>query len=282
MKSILVPYDFSEVAKNALHFAHSLAAKVEDSDVVLFYVIEHPTDTSFNTMGIVDYDPTENVYIAKMVESIQERMDNIINDETYSDITLRYKIVIGNPFIEITSEIVEEEVDLVVMGTEGSEGLDELFVGSNAEKVVRHAKCPVITLKEEVNVDFVEDIVFASDFEMLDENFVPKLIQLQDVLGAQLRLVRINTPNNFISDRAAVDMMEEFAGKFELDTFTIDLYSDLTEEDGILNFAEDEEAGIIALGTHGRKGISHILSGSIAEDIVNHSKLPVWTLNLDG
>ncbi len=62
--------------------------------------------------------------------------------------------------------------------------------------------------------------------------------------------------------------------------YTIDIYNDKVEEDGIIFFAQDIGADLIAMATHGRSGLLHLLSGSIAEDIVNHAKRPVWTFRL--
>ena len=65
-----------------------------------------------------------------------------------------------------------------------------------------------------------------------------------------------------------------------LQNYTINIYNDKVEEDGIIYFAQDIEADLIALATHGRTGLLHLLSGSIAEDVVNHAKRPVWTFRL--
>ena len=62
--------------------------------------------------------------------------------------------------------------------------------------------------------------------------------------------------------------------------YTINIYSDKVEEDGIIFYAQDINADLIALATHGRSGLLHLLSGSIAEDVVNHAKRPVWTFRL--
>jgi nucleotide-binding universal stress UspA family protein len=62
-----------------------------------------------------------------------------------------------------------------------------------------------------------------------------------------------------------------------LKNFTINLFSDNTEEEGIVYFAEQVDADLIAMATHGRTGFAHVISGSIAEDVVSHSKRPVLT-----
>ena len=77
-----------------------------------------------------------------------------------------------------------------------------------------------------------------------------------------------------------MNLMNEFVEKYDLDICTLNIYNDFIEEDGIIYFAQDIDADMIALATHGRSGLMHLLSGSIAEDVVNHAKRPVWTCRL--
>ena len=72
--------------------------------------------------------------------------------------------------------------------------------------------------------------------------------------------------------------MEKFAKKLGLKNYTINVYNDLTEEEGIIYFAESIKADMIAMATHGRTGFAHVLAGSIAEEVVSHAKRPVLTL----
>lgn len=66
-----------------------------------------------------------------------------------------------------------------------------------------------------------------------------------------------------------------------LTNFTLNVYNDEEEKTGVMNFARMKEADMIAMGTHGRKGIGHLLIGSIAEDVVNHVDIPIWTSHMD-
>jgi hypothetical protein len=92
--------------------------------------------------------------------------------------------------------------------------------------------------------------------------------------------LKVNTPNHFHTDRHVKSEFAKFEKQYELENYTVNIYNDATEEDGVIYFAEDIGASMIALGTHGRSDLIHLLSGSIAEDLVNHAKIPVWTLSL--
>lgn len=280
MNKILVPFDFSDVSLNALDFARQIAKQNASCELVVLNVLEHPTASSFKTMGVSDYDPMENLYISKLIESVSARLEEILKDNKFEGISTYYKTKIGNPYHEITTEIVEESADLVVMGTSGSSGIDELTVGSNAERVVRGSKCPVITVREPAQVAEINEIVFASNFHEISPNFVDHILKLQSSLDAELHIVKINTPANFTSTRHDQELMDDFVKRFDIQNFTTSIYNYSNEEDGIVAFAEDINADMIALGTNQRTGLGHFLIGSIAEDVVNHAKRPVWTFDL--
>jgi len=100
------------------------------------------------------------------------------------------------------------------------------------------------------------------------------------LVTARSKIVKINTPASFTTTRHDMKQMREFVEKYSIENYTIDIYNYKNEEDGIICYAEDVEADMIALGTHQRKGIGHFLAGSIAEDVVNHAKVPVWTAHI--
>ncbi|MDN5203179.1 universal stress protein [Fulvivirgaceae bacterium BMA10] len=280
MKKILVPTDFSEEAGYALDLAYQIAKKI-NAEILLLNVIEQPGGETFSASGeVVHNDMASNVYVIELMKRVKKDINELAQKPEYDGIDIKTEIQIGNPFNGITRVIVNHDVDLVVMGTRGVSGLDELLIGSNTEKVVRLAHCPVITVKHEVDFDDIKNIVFASSFEGKLEKVIAKLKDLQSTTGSTLHLVKINTPSNFDADRLNKGLINDFAVKYDLKDYTINVYSDITEEDGILNFAEDIGANVIALATHGRTGFRHLLSGSIAEDIVNHTKRPVWTFTM--
>lgn len=281
MERILVPYDFSDVAKSALHLATEIAEQTKNSTITIVHVIEHPTPETLKTMGVSDLDPMEELYINKLFKIVEEKLEMVIADSIYADVDLKYKIVIGQPFKEISDMITTERVQLVVMGTSGSDGLEEFLVGSNAERMVRFSKCPVITVQEESHVSDIDNIVYASNFTDVPPAFVFKLKELQKAFDAHLKIVKINTPASFTTTRHDKEQIENFISEFDLKNCSYEIYNHTNEEDGIVAYAQDVNADMIAIGTKQRRAIGHFFSGSIAEDVVNHAKMPVWTFGLE-
>jgi len=278
MSQILVPTDFSETADNAYHAAKIVAGKF-GAEILLLNVIEGPTNQSFNVEGETSYGGTiDDLYVGKMVPIVKSKLQAYIDNS--DGIGISSKIKVGNTYSSIMQLITESGCNLIVMGTQGSSGLDELFIGSNAEKVVRMAGCPVLSLKTKVDESAFENIAVATDLGEGRERLWDQLNQFQTAFNSKLHLVKINTPNNFQSDRVTNEQLKSYAEKYNVQNCTLNIFNDPTEGEGIMHFAQEINAGMIAMATHGRTGLSHLLTGSIAEDIVNHAKRPVLTVNV--
>lgn len=124
----------------------------------------------------------------------------------------------------------------------------------------------------------IQKVVFASDFNDVPEEVIKRLKAAVETIDADLYLVKINTPSMFESTRTSMEKITEFVKNFKVNPKSTMVYNSATEEDGILEYAEDIDADMIAMSTHGRTGFLHLLSGSIAEDVVNAAKRPVWTM----
>lgn len=279
MKTILIPIDFSEQSKNALNFAAQIAKK-SNLKIQALNIIEGPHNHTFNTMGDGLANESEDYFFLKqLLDKTKENMNALINSDAYAGVNIIGSVEVGNPYRGISKAIADHSADMVIMGSKGVSGIDEVLIGSNTEKVVRHAKCPVITIKSDVKLESIKNIVLATNLHEDQTRLFQELKKLQGVTGAQLHLVKVNTTNNFHSDRQMKDEFAKYLKDHKLENVTTAIYNDSSEEEGILSYSEDVNADMIALGTHGRTGLLHLLSGSIAEDLVNHSQIPVWTLS---
>lgn len=276
MKRILVPLDFSEESMDALHSAHTLA-KTTDSEVMLVHVIEDPTAQSFNTMGIVDYSPMDNVYVVKLMERTKERMDELVNQSEYSDIVLKYRIEVGHAFEKISHVIAEEKSSLIIMGSKGASGISNFFIGSVADKVVRTASCPVITIKGKYDLSKVKSIVFATDLRCEQESIIEELKIMQKHYDAHLHLVKAYD-SEWILEKDVKSRIDEFAEEFNFDNYSTTAVKDSDEVDAILEFADEIGADMIAMATHQRRGLESLFTGFISKNVVNKSHKPIWTM----
>lgn len=274
MKKILVPTDFSANAEYALKVAAKIARE-NDGEIILLHMLELPGQAS-DAVGSGKDIPEIMFFKNKAIEKLEDLMD-----VDYLDgIPVSEAIQFEKAFEGIVSVSHKNNVDLIVMGSHGASGFQEMFIGSNTEKVVRSSDIPVLVIKKE-DADFsVKKFVFASDFSEEIKPSFSRVVDFATKFNAHLNLVMINTPNNFKSTDVANRIMADFIASFNISDYTSHVYNETNVEKGILNFAKSINADLIGMSTHGRKGLSHFFNGSISEDLVNHAKRPVVTFKI--
>lgn len=281
MKKILVPTDFTPTAENAIETARMLAKK-HNAEILFLNVIELNSGEVLNTTGGPASHATfaDGILIQESIKRAQDEMARLVDVSKFQGIKAEYEIKLGNPFGHIFSSIEDHNIDFIVMGTKGASGLSEIIIGSNTEKVVRKAKCPVLAIKESLDENSFRNIVYATNFGTNEAGVVAAIKDLQSTFNSKVNLVWINTPNNFKSDATNRPLLDKFVKDHGLNNCSTHVYSDIIAEDGIRNFAEYIDAGLIVMGTNSYTGISRLIRGSIAEDMINHAVRPVMTVSM--
>jgi nucleotide-binding universal stress UspA family protein len=278
MKKILVPTDFSKEAETATDVAFDIAKK-SGADLILLHVVEEATGGSFNVEGQAPYkgSQVDRLFTMKLIEKARKQLQKAVSEPRISSVRVDGQLRVGSPYHGMRTIIAEQKVDLVVMGTSGKTGIAGMVIGSNTEKVIRTSHCPVLTvLKKPASTDF-KNIVFASSLSKNEEVFTRIVKRTQQLYNSTIHLVRINTPGDFQSDHIVRDYMDKFAKKLQLKNYTLSVFNDLTVEEGVIRFADQVHADLIAMATHGRSGFAHVIAGSVAEDVASHSTRPVLT-----
>lgn len=278
MKKILVPVDFSKPSLNAVDVAADIARR-SGAKLVLLHVVEEIVGNSINIEGQVGTgeDWEDRVFTLKLIEKSKKQLARLAEDPKLEGVKVVPELRVGTPYHGMNTIITDQKVDLVVMGTAGRSDLEEMIIGSNTEKVVRTAHCPVLTVHNKPSKREFKDIVYATSLNKDEEIFSRIVRTTQKLYDSTVHLVRINTPGNFQRDAVVKKYMADFAKKLQLKDYTLNVFNDLTEEEGIIYFAESVNADLVAMATHGRTGFAHVLAGSIAEDVVSHSRRPVLT-----
>jgi nucleotide-binding universal stress UspA family protein len=145
-KTILVPHDFSSSANHAAAIARD-EAKLHNSRLLLLHVIDLPTAIKPDTVIVPDATGAPVNVREYAVSSAEAHLQDIVQRLAKDGVTATPFVRVGNPIDEINRFIDEEKVSLVVLGTHGRTGLAHLLVGSVAERVVRTATCPVLTVR---------------------------------------------------------------------------------------------------------------------------------------
>jgi nucleotide-binding universal stress UspA family protein len=272
MKKILVPCDFSEAATNAFRFALEIADQ-SNGEVFLLHVVELPVMYDTLLMPSLSF---EEVYLKDMKANAEKTFAKMKAKWAKDGPKVTGHVSYGPTATMINSFAKDKKADLIVVGTKGASGLKEIMIGSNTEKIVRTSAIPVIAIKKTFK-DKIKNIAFANSLLEDEEVLATQVKALQDFFKAKLHIVFINTPANFRRDGEIRQELKAFAKRYMFKDFTISIYNDMDQESGLTNFAKEIKADMVALGTHGRKGLAHLMSGSIAENVVNHIECPIWT-----
>jgi len=276
MKKILVPCDFSDAAVQAFKFAVEIASQSK-GEILLLHVIELPVMHDTVLMPTLNF---EQAFLKDMAVGADKNFLKMKEKWAKDGPKVTSFLEYGTTAYTINNFIVDKKVDLVVMGTKGASGVKEFLVGSNTEKIVRISPVPVFTVKKSVKTSSIKNIAFPNTLEDSAEQdeLILGVKALQNFFKAKLHIVYVNTPANFKRDSVTHQRLNAFAKRFMLKDYTLNVYNATDQEMGVTDFIHENGIDMIAMGTHGRRGLNHFMSGSVAEDIVNHINCPIWTL----
>lgn len=273
MKTILVPTDLSELANSALQVAVDLA-RTYGAEILLV----HYQPFSIARASTVEGSMSMLGYLDEQEDNDKAELQQVAENPAYRNV--RISPVTCKDAGGVYEAMTERNADLIVLGTHGTSGWDELLFGSNAEHIVRHAHCPVLVLKRAVPSFAPQYPVAAIDVdEALKANWPAYPF---DAGGISLKqFVYVSTPNDPLADRGVHQWMQEVAQENGIADYELHVRHARTVESGILNYATERQADLLVLFTHGHTGLRHLLQGSVSEDILNHAPVPVLILRIN-
>lgn len=150
INKILYPTDFSEYSMAALPYAVSLSQQ-NNAELYCLHVVEMPQEEYLTGEYMVPLN-VPHVSEDKVLRTARARLERFIT-ENLSEITnITSRVLVGTPFVEIIRYARDQSIDLIVIGTHGHSALAAMLLGSVAEKVVRKAPCPVLTVRDPKHV----------------------------------------------------------------------------------------------------------------------------------
>ena len=183
----------------------------------------------------------------------------------YADLSMKDFVEFGEISKAINTAVKKHKVDIIIMGTHGRSGLNEVFVGSNAQHVVRNTAVPVISIHEQSLKKSIDKIIFATDFSKEADIVFPQLESFAKFFGAQIHLVKIITETDFKNSEESQKIAGIFKKEHNLNGTRVSILHHLkSKEEGIRRFAQLTDTDLIAIGTHGRHGLARFFKGSVA------------------
>jgi nucleotide-binding universal stress UspA family protein len=273
---ILVPVDFSEQSLIALDQSYNLAKEYQ-AEITLLYVIE-------------DSGLLAKLFSNEQHESIrtevQKQLDKLAADvEAKSKITVNTLIAKGVIYEKIAevSELIN--ATMIIMGTNGGDSIKKRFIGSNALRVTRESKIPVITIKGKHHRNGCKNIVLPLDLSKETREKVTKAIELSKLFkGAAIRVVSVL----FTSDEFLVNKLTRQLGQVKtfLEKEGVECSAEIvkgvkgkeTLAQNIIEYAKQVDGDLIMIMTQQEVDFTEFFIGSAAQEIINRSPIPVYSI----
>ena len=291
IKRILLATDFSQWARRAEDYAYALAYSWRASLTVLS-VAEFPPELN------PDY-PVNREYLADLLKQASAQLVDLKGRAERRGIAVMTRMATGIPSEEVIAAARAEDSDLIVIGTRGKTGLAHVLLGSTAERVIRGAPCPVMTVRTEPSDAegdgalsrpvALERILVPVDFSECSLDALEYAVVVAQQAKASIMLLHVLEPPSYGLDftfshsRTREQEREIWTKRLEglissHEHSHVPMESQLRgglPSDSILDSAQTLRCNLIVLGTHGRRGISHVISGSVAEAVLRKARCPV-------
>jgi len=252
LSKILVPVDASKNSTVALKAAQSIAKAYQAS-----LYVHHVTESS------------------SLSEEVKSNVASILQGTSHT-----YSETKGSVYKEIIIKSLDLQADLIVMGTHGATGFQEFWLGSNANKVVSSAKCPVLTLRDIARSTDFKRIVLPMDTSFESRQKVPMAINLAEKLGASIHVIGVSTGKDKEAEhivknytRQACDSIQDHRLAHSLE---IRLGGNITNT--TIAYAEEIKADLIVIMTEQEPQIGSFFLGKFAQQMVNNSPVPVLSI----
>ncbi len=299
IRRILFPTDFSPCADQALDHALALARQYQ-AEVHLFHaIVLHEDDPHQPAHHLPDVDTLR----ARLRELAEADMGAALAAHQGEDLKVKtaqsFCVAAAPAILEYAAS---KRIDLIVMGTHGRRGLGHLFLGSVAEEVVRHAPCPVLTVREKAKVRKprpLRHILVPVDYSRHALLALRHALALAQPTQAQVHLLHVveeavhpafyatgkTSIFDFVPDirRRSLQAMKELVAKAKgPDTKTTFHVVEGRAAVEIVKWAESHPVDLMVIATHGLTGLEHLLLGSVTERVVRTAPCPVLTVRAFG
>jgi len=289
LQTILAATDFSSTADTGVDWAIELA-KDHGARIELIHALLVPSRAT-------DFVPSPPDFTDALQEAASGRLNEINSRVRDSGVEVSSELRLGIPSQVILETAIDKDADLIVVGTRGLSGFRHLLLGSTAERVVQHAHCPVLTVHPGDTDKHrpIETVMVPTDFSRDAETaYFAALTLLGKTRRTKVVLLHvyhlpyeytaygtIPTSLDYFKDieGAAEDRLATLADELRQQGFQVETIArEGFPPEVILAEAEAAGADLIAMGTHGRTGLAHLVLGSTAERVVQRADCPVLTV----
>lgn len=252
-----------------------MIAKKLNAKLILMHAYQVPLSTM---------DPAAGAYFSVSVSGIE---DNIKSEfelfkETMPELQdIDYQILVEQDLTKsaILSTCKSHGCNMVVMGTHGARGLDEILIGSNTYSVMKESAVPVLAIPHNAGINKIKRIVFAGDYKSIeDKNVLQTLIQLSKAFNAEINVLHIDEDKDASLSSKEIGEAKKFEQYFKNIKHSYHFIHTQNPEEGIEDYAESNDVDLIALIPRKHSFLDSLSKKSISKKLAFHSKVPLLAL----
>lgn len=269
MKHIVVPIDFSKESLNGLKLA-MLFAKRFDSTIQMVYVQKYPTE--LGRVGFVEEHKRATAQFKKIITDFSKKMKHPER--------LTYIVKKGKVFREVVNQVQAFEGGCIVCSTHGASGFEELFIGSNAFKIISATDLPVVTVRHGSVVRDIKNIVLPIDSTSDTRQKVPLTVEIAQAFGAKIHLLGVSLSGSSESEAKVAAYTKQVADylKDKKVEFAQKVVSSSNITDTTIEYALEHGADLISIMTEQDEALANFVLGSYAQQMLNKSPVPVLSV----
>lgn len=272
MKTILVPTDFSSHAANAVDYAATLAASL-NAKLILFHSYHVPVAISEYSVIMIS-EPALDEETIQQLKQLEKRVQQIAAQVPVETITREDLLLDG-----IQAIIREKEVDLLVMGTRGAKGLEEVLIGSQTAYVLDKVDCPVIVVPSCATRRNIKSILYATDFQFNDFTFINQLVEIARPYQAQIIITHISTIAE--KDEELMDWFREIAEpNINYPFLSFKSFNGENIEAELNQAIKYMEVDMVCMATTRKSFFEKIFKGSLTQKMAYHCQVPLLAFHL--
>lgn len=273
VKKILVPVDFTATSENAVNAAISIA-KVIKAEIILLHVL----DINRDQFSLVSNSPSVSPKILEITRMVKARLEEMtMSLKREHGIKADATVQNGHVHTEVISFSKKSKSNLIVMGTHGVSGYKELFIGSTAQRVVTLSDIPVLTIQKSPGKGGFKNILIPIDDSLHSRQKVNLAMILADAFKAKIHLVGLPQSKEKIELKRINIKLESVEKIIKADglSFVTTIVHGANMAKTAINYATKNKCDLIVINTGHESKLTGIFLGAFAQQIVNHSKIPV-------
>jgi nucleotide-binding universal stress UspA family protein len=281
MEKILVPTDLTPIAEKGLELAVEIARR-SGAIISLVNFVKHPFGKTFTATGDITLksDPEEERYTLDLIRVNQSKLEELAAKYRSPEVEIEYGIIDDELKAGVDDYLNKELIDLVVMGTSGEERAEEVFIGNHTEQIIKISSCPVLSVRDGFHVEDLDRIVLAvsrikNDFALVSLN---TLRQLAECFNSHIFLVHVRDQSDSTEELEAY--FNQVAETAALTNYSVHIIDAADQAEGVIMFARENNAGMIAVIKTSKDGIFRIFSNTFSNRLVKEVGRPVFTFNL--